>query len=58
MKSKGVFANISHELRTPLTLLLAPLEALRRPGLTWTEGRFRAPADHACQRAEAAEADQ
>lgn len=25
------FANISHELRTPLTLLLAPLEALRRP---------------------------
>ncbi|MBN8248598.1 MAG: response regulator [Verrucomicrobia bacterium] len=26
------FANISHELRTPLTLLLAPLEALRRPG--------------------------
>jgi len=27
------FANISHELRTPLTLLLAPLEALRRPGV-------------------------
>ena len=32
------FANISHELRTPLTLLLAPLEALRRPGAHLTEG--------------------
>ncbi|MBL9175381.1 MAG: response regulator [Verrucomicrobiales bacterium] len=37
------FANISHELRTPLTLLLAPLEALRRPAAHLTEGEV---ADH------------